>query len=165
MPQSLLGEHLAGRDVDQVRSLLVGIHAKTLQKYVTAHRGKDRSRDAVDREVYDQHTHSYPEMLEDRIDIGLIPNYYKALGVPRTASPSEVKRSYRKLAFIYHEDRFGGESAASVERGRARLKQILEAYGVLGQRDERKAYNQRIGNDANSYPSEPWYMQLPTEDL
>ncbi len=63
-------------------------------------------------------------------------DYYKALGVPRTASQSEVKKAFRKLARELHPDKKPGDKAA--ER---RFKDVNEAHAVLSDPDKRKQYD------------------------
>ncbi len=63
-------------------------------------------------------------------------DYYKTLGVPRTASDEDVKQAYRKLAVKYHPDRNGG-SQDSEER----FKAITEAYDILRDPQKRAAYD------------------------
>ncbi|MBA3445422.1 MAG: molecular chaperone DnaJ [Gemmatimonadales bacterium] len=62
-------------------------------------------------------------------------DYYALLGVARTASEVEIKKSYRKLAMEYHPDR---NSAPEAE---ARFKEITEAYEVLRDAEKRAAYD------------------------
>ena len=60
-------------------------------------------------------------------------DYYSILGVPRNASPEEIKKAYRKLAMANHPDRTGGDDA--------KFKQISEAYEILSNSDKRDAYD------------------------
>ena len=53
-------------------------------------------------------------------------NYYQILDLEPTASPEEVKKSYRKLAKVWHPDR-NNNSSESVSR----FKLISEAYEIL----------------------------------
>ena len=69
-----------------------------------------------------------------------MPNkdYYKILGVPQTASDDDIKKAYRKLAMQYHPDKNPGKEKWANEK----FKEINEAYGVLGNVDKRKQYDQ-----------------------
>lgn len=62
-------------------------------------------------------------------------DYYKTLGVARSASPDEIKRAYRKLAHRYHPDKAGKENEA-------KFKEINEAYQVLSDAGKRQQYDQ-----------------------
>lgn len=63
-------------------------------------------------------------------------DYYAALGVPRGASQSDIKKAYRKLAREVHPDVKPGDEAA--ER---RFKEINEAHAVLSDPEKRKRYD------------------------
>lgn len=63
-------------------------------------------------------------------------DYYEILGVPRTATPEQIKRAYRKLAVKYHPDKNPGDKTAE-----ERFKQINEAYAVLSDPEKRKQYD------------------------
>jgi molecular chaperone DnaJ len=64
-------------------------------------------------------------------------DYYKALGVAKTAKPAEIKASYRKLARKYHPDANKGDASAE-----ERFKEISEAYSVLSDEKRRKEYDE-----------------------
>lgn len=67
-------------------------------------------------------------------------DYYKILGVSKTASADEIRKSYRKLARENHPD------AKPDDKGAAeRFKQIQEAYDVLSDETKRKQYD-RFGS-------------------
>lgn len=64
-------------------------------------------------------------------------DYYKILGVERTASADEIKRAYKKVAIKYHPDRNPGDKTAE-----EKFKQAAEAYDVLRDPDKRARYDQ-----------------------
>jgi curved DNA-binding protein len=63
-------------------------------------------------------------------------DYYKSLGVAKTATPEEIKKAYRKLAMKYHPDHSKGDKAAE-----EKFKKISEAYAVLSDKEKRKQYD------------------------
>ncbi len=64
-------------------------------------------------------------------------DFYKVLGVSKTAEQDEIKKEYRKLARKYHPDSNSGDAKAE-----ARFKEISEAYDVLGDTKKRKEYDE-----------------------
>jgi curved DNA-binding protein len=64
-------------------------------------------------------------------------DYYKILGVARSASEKEIKSAYRKLAQKYHPDKNPGNKQAE-----DKFKEINEAYEVLGDPQKRARYDQ-----------------------
>src|SRR5256886_10250786 len=69
-------------------------------------------------------------------------DYYEVLGVGRSASVDEVKRSYRKLAVKFHPDKNPDDPHAE-----EKFKELGEAYDVLMDSDKRAAYD-RFGHAA-----------------
>jgi len=78
-------------------------------------------------------------------------DYYRILGVPRNASDTEIKKAYRKLAMQYHPDRNPGKEKWANEK----FKEINEAYGILGDPQKRKQYDQfgTVGNIGDIFGS------------
>lgn len=68
-------------------------------------------------------------------------DYYEILGVDRSASDEEVKRSYRRLAMQHHPDRNPGDKKAE-----EKFKEAAEAYEVLRDAEKRKIYD-RYGHE------------------
>jgi len=67
-------------------------------------------------------------------------DYYEILGVTRTASDSEIKTAYRKLAMQHHPDRNPGSKAAEDS-----FKEAAEAYAVIADAEKRSLYD-RFGH-------------------
>ncbi|MFT2011068.1 J domain-containing protein [Pontibacter sp. 13R65] len=68
-------------------------------------------------------------------------DYYKILGVEKTASQADIKKKYRSLAKQFHPDKNKDNKEAE-----NRFKEISEAYEVLGDESKRKKYDQLGAN-------------------
>jgi molecular chaperone DnaJ len=68
-------------------------------------------------------------------------DYYKILGVEKSATADEIKRAFLKLAHQHHPDKTGGKDD--------KFKEINEAYQVLGNAEKRKQFDQ-FGSTFNS---------------
>ncbi len=69
-------------------------------------------------------------------------DFYKVLGVERSASDADIKKSYRRKAMKYHPDRNEGDANAE-----AKFKEVKEAYEVLSDSKRRAMYDQ-YGHEA-----------------
>lgn len=75
-------------------------------------------------------------------------DYYRVLGVDKTASAKELSKAYRTLARQYHPDTNPGDDAAE-----ERFKEISAAYEVVGDEATRKKYDEfrRLGGGASGF--------------
>ncbi|ORC92168.1 chaperone DnaJ protein [Trypanosoma theileri] len=83
---------------------------------------------------------AYPSVFSLRLSSSGGKDYYKILGVSRTATPAEIKKAYRKRALETHPDQ-GGKKEDFAE--------VAEAYECLSSEDKRRVYDQ-YGSEAAS---------------
>jgi molecular chaperone DnaJ len=77
-------------------------------------------------------------------------DFYAVLGVKKDASQADIKKAYRKLARDNHPDSNPNNKAAE-----ERFKAVSEAYGVVGNEDKRKKYDEQrtlFGQMKNGFP-------------
>lgn len=72
----------------------------------------------------------------------VLKDYYKVLRVERTASAEEIKKSYHRLARIFHPDR--NPDPGSVKH----FNEINEAYKVLGNLESRLKYSMLLNRES-----------------
>lgn len=68
-------------------------------------------------------------------------DYYQILGVDPEASQEEIRKAYHGLAQRLHPDHLGGRSESARRWAEERLKEINEAYEVLGNSQKRQQYD------------------------
>ena len=82
-----------------------------------------------------------------------MPNkdYYSILNVDKNSSDEDIKKSYKKLALIYHPDKNNGNEEAT-----EKFKEISEAYSVLGNKEKRSQYDTMGIVDGNFGDEDPF---------
>ena len=64
-------------------------------------------------------------------------DYYEVLGITKSASSSEIKKAYRKMAIKYHPDKNPDDKSAE-----EKFKIAAEAYEILSDPDKKARYDQ-----------------------
>jgi molecular chaperone DnaJ len=81
-------------------------------------------------------------------------DFYAILGVPARAEPAEIKRAYRRLAFSLHPD--VGPNADP-----ERFREVSEAYAVLSDPNQRRAYDVKRTESRQPLSAEPLRAKSP----
>ncbi len=79
-------------------------------------------------------------------------DYYKTLGIDKTATAADIKKAYRKLALKFHPDKNAGDKNAE-----AKFKEISEAYAVLSDPEKKNQYD--------TYGSTDFHQRYSREDI
>lgn len=79
-------------------------------------------------------------------------DYYKVLGLSKSATGAEIKTAYRKLAMKYHPDHSKGDKNAE-----EMFKTISEAYAVLSDKEKRQQYD--------TFGSDGFHQRYSQEDI
>jgi DnaJ-class molecular chaperone len=72
-----------------------------------------------------------------------MPNHYETLGVSKDATDKEIKQAYRALSMKYHPDKVKAED---LEEANVKMREINEAYSVIGDAESRQQYNAELDN-------------------
>lgn len=68
-------------------------------------------------------------------------DYYKILGVPKTAEAKEIKKAYHKQALKFHPDRVAESEKKEAEK---KFKEIGEAYAILSDPEKKRLVDQGV---------------------
>lgn len=88
-------------------------------------------------------------------------NWYKILAVDKRATSSQIKKGYRKLALVWHPDKYNAENKSQKDLADAKWKDIQEAYEILADDKQRRRYDsgadlmeQHHGGGGGFHPSQ-----------
>ncbi|KAK2724487.1 dnaJ homolog subfamily B member 9-like [Artemia franciscana] len=81
-------------------------------------------------------------------------DYYKTLGIQKSASDRDIKKAFRKLAMKYHPDKNKEEGAED------KFKDVAEAYEVLSDPDKRKQYDMQGFDGFSKTQGSPYQFDL-----
>jgi DnaJ family protein C protein 3 len=85
---------------------------------------------------------------QQQLKISLQKDYYKELGVKRSASDREIKRAYHKLALQHHPDKVSADESEEIKKiSQKKFRAIAEAYEVLSNPETKAKYDR--GEDLN----------------
>jgi len=115
-----------------------------------------RAKCYMDTEKYDEavrdyekitkidHNHEYRRLLKDaklELKKSKRKDYYKILGVTKSADDIELKKAYRKEALKHHPDRHSSADEATVKAAETKFKDVNEAYSILTDKVKRQRYD------------------------
>merc|ERR1712159_342843 len=83
-------------------------------------------------------------------------DHYSTLGIDKTATTQQIKKSYRKLAMEHHPDKSRGDKAAAEKK----FAKIAEAYEVLSDPQKRQSYdNPQTSGIGSGSGAEPFFFR------
>jgi hypothetical protein len=72
-------------------------------------------------------------------------SHYDTLGLTPAATHEEVREAYIERALLHHPDRQERQDLAALAEAERRMQAVNEAWGVLGNREARAAYDAELG--------------------
>ena len=126
-------------DAQSVDALLLKADALLAdEQFEAAVRTTRQAREIVDDERTRQHQTKAEVALKQSKEV----NYYKILGVSRTATKPEIKKAYRDQALVYHPDKVPFDATpAQKEHAETQFQKAASAYEILYDEDTRAKYD------------------------
>merc|ERR1711881_506550 len=114
------------------------------KSYLELEKYEEAVRDFEQVNKMERGNHEYRQLLSNaklELKKSKRKDYYKILGVDRSANEEEIKKAYRKRALVHHPDRHSGASEDEKKEHERRFKEVGEAYGVLSDTKKRSRYD------------------------
>ncbi|KEG14834.1 putative DNA-J protein [Trypanosoma grayi] len=130
------------------------VHLQKVELYLMEddlNRAEEQLRHAQRLQPNHAHVREYMQKIENLKRAGARKDYYKILGVKKTASATEIRRAYRHLAKTLHPDKLRSQKLSQKERQKAdeRFRDINEAKEILLDDEKRGRY------DSGEDPTKP----------
>lgn len=126
-------------------------YIKAYQRRARCYAENEQHEEAVRdyQKVFDlEHTREHKEQLNEakrQQKMAARKDYYKILGVSRSAGDDEIKKAYKKQALKHHPDRHSNDTPEEKEEAERMFKEVGEAYSILS--DPRKKQRYDSGQD------------------
>ncbi|XP_047958436.1 dnaJ protein P58IPK homolog [Salvia hispanica] len=130
-------------DGDQVEALVQRGEAKLLVEDWEGAVADLKS--AAEKSPQDMNIREVLMRAERSLKLSQRKDWYKILGVSKTASISEIKKAYKKLALQWHPDK----NVDNREEAEAKFREIASAYEILGDEDKRTRFDRGEDIDDN----------------
>merc|ERR1711862_1027510 len=114
------------------------------RSYMELEQYEEAVRDFEQINKMERGNHEYRQLLSNaklELKKSKRKDYYKILGVDRSANEEEIKKAYRKRALVHHPDRHSGASEDEKKEHERKFKEVGEAYGVLSDTKKRARYD------------------------
>ncbi|CAH9127032.1 unnamed protein product [Cuscuta epithymum] len=92
---------------------------------------------AAEKSPQDRHIREILMRAERSLKLSQRKDWYKILGISKTASASEIKKAYKRLALQWHPDK----NTDNREEAEAKFRDVAAAYEVLGDEEKRTRYD------------------------
>lgn len=89
-------------------------------------------------------------------------DYYKILGIDKSATEVDIKKAYRKRALVHHPDRHANASEEEKREQERQFKEVGEAYTILSDNQKKSRYDngQDLDDDHGEYDPSHMYRQF-----
>ncbi|XP_003741105.1 dnaJ homolog subfamily C member 7 [Galendromus occidentalis] len=87
------------------------------------------------------------EQAKRELKLSKRKDYYKILGVPKSASSDEIRKAYRRKALEHHPDRHASASDKQKQDQEKLFKELSEAYGILSDPKKKGRYDNGVELD------------------